>query len=71
MVVAVKQATGEKEIEFGTPNAIFRVPASYHSLAPETVGYEVSPDGQKFLVPVGAFGAPLQMLVNCQAGLKG
>ena len=62
-------ATG---IEFGPPAALFRLPTAYHSLAPVTVGYEVSPDGQKFLVPMRkAAGAPLQVVVNWQAGLKG
>ena len=69
MVVAVKQGTG---IEFGPPAALFRLPTAYHSLAPMTVGYEVSSDGQKFLVPIRkAAGAPLQVVVNWQARLKG
>ena len=59
-------------IEFGPPAALFRLPTAYHSLAPVTVGYEVSPDGQKFLVPMrNAVGALLQVIVNWQAGLKG
>jgi eukaryotic-like serine/threonine-protein kinase len=69
MVVAVKPGP---TIEFGPPAALFRLPTSYHSLAPVTVGYEVSSDGQKFLVPIRkAVGAPLQVVVNWQAGLKG
>jgi hypothetical protein len=45
---------------------------SFRSLAPATVGCEVSPDGQRFLVPIRkAAGAPLQVVVNWQAGLKG
>ena len=69
MAVAVKQGT---EIEFGPPTALFRLPTSYRSLAPVTPGYEVSSDGQRFLVPVRkAVGAPLQVVVNWQAGLKG
>jgi dipeptidyl aminopeptidase/acylaminoacyl peptidase len=68
MVVAVKHGTG---IEFGPPAALFRLPTSYRSLAPVTPGYEVSPDGQRFLVPIRkAVGAPLQVVVNWQAGLK-
>ena len=67
--VAVKQVA---EIEFGPPAALFRLPTSYRSLAPVTVGYEVSPDGQRFLVPIRkAVGAPLQVVINWQAGLKG
>jgi Tol biopolymer transport system component len=69
MAVAVTQGT---EIEFGTPAALFRLPTSYRSLAPVIGGYGVSPDGQRFLVPVRkAVGAPLQVVVNWQAGLKG
>jgi len=68
IAVAVKRGT---EIEFGPPAALFRLPTSYRSLAPVTVGYEVSPDGQRFLVPIRkAVGAPLQVVVNWQAGLK-
>jgi predicted Ser/Thr protein kinase len=68
MAVAVQQGT---EIEFGPPAALFHLPTSYRSLAPVTVGYEVSRDGQKFLVPVRkAVGAPLQVVVNWQAELK-
>ena len=68
MAVAVKPGA---EIEFGSPTALFRLPTSYRSLAPLTVGYEVSPDGQRFLVPVRkTAGAPLQVVVNWQAGLK-
>ena len=69
MAVTVKPGTG---IEFGIPAALFPLPTSYRSLAPATVGYEVSADGQRFLVPVRkAAGAPLQVVVNWQAGLKG
>src|SRR6185369_16188111 len=68
MVVAVKQGAG---IEFGPPAALFRLPTLYRSWAPVTIAYEVSPDGQKFLVPVRkAAGAPLQVVINWQAGLK-
>jgi Tol biopolymer transport system component len=69
MVVAVRPGTG---IEFGPPTALFRLPTLYHSLAPVTAPYEVSSDGQKFLVPIRKeAGAPLQVVVNWQAGLKG
>ena len=58
------------EIELGTPIALFRLPSSFRSLQPETVGYEVSPDGQRFLVPIRkGVGAPLQVVVNWQAEL--
>ena len=68
MAVAVKQGT---QIEFGPPAALFPLPTSYRSLAPVTVGYEVSSDGQRFLVPVRkSVSAPLQVVVNWQAALK-
>ena len=68
MTAAVRQGAG---IEFGAPEALFPLPTSYRSLAPITVGYDVSSDGQKFLVPVRkAAGAPLQVVVNWQAALK-
>jgi Tol biopolymer transport system component/predicted Ser/Thr protein kinase len=68
MAMAVPQAG----MEFGPPAALFRLPTSYRSLAPVTPGYEVSSDGQKFLVPIRkAVGAPLQVVVNWQARLKG
>ena len=58
--------------EFGPPTALFRMPTLYRTLAPATVPYEVSSDGQKFLVPIRKeAGAPLQVVVNWQAGLKG
>ncbi|MBZ5636277.1 MAG: hypothetical protein LAO55_24385 [Acidobacteriia bacterium] len=69
MAVAVKPGP---EIELGPPTALFRLPTSYRSLAPVTLGYEVSADGQRFLVPIRkTAGAPLQVVVNWQAGLKG
>jgi len=69
MVVSVKPKGG---IEFGPPTALFRMPTLYRTLAPATVPYEVSSDGQKFLVPIRKeAGAPLQVVVNWQAGLKG
>ena len=69
MAVAVKPGTG---MEFSPPTALFRMPTSYHSLAPVTIPYDVSSDGQRFLVPVRkAVGAPLQVVVNWHAGLKG
>ncbi len=67
-VVPVQQGAG---INFGFPVALFRLPTSYRSLAPSTVGYDVSNDGQRFLVPVRrAVGAPLQVVLNWQAGLR-
>jgi hypothetical protein len=66
--VAVKPGS---EIAFGPPAALFQLPTSYRSLGPVTVGYEVSPDGQRFLVPIRKSASPpLQVVVNWQAGLK-
>jgi Tol biopolymer transport system component len=68
MAVALKQGKGGG-IELGTPTALFRVPASTLGLG--NVGYEPSPDGQKFLVPIRKAGsAPLQVVVNWQSGLR-
>jgi hypothetical protein len=67
-MAAVKPGTGT---EFGPPAVLFRLPTSYRSLAPMTAGYEVTSDGQKFLLPIRkAAGAPLQAVVNWQGGLK-
>jgi tRNA A-37 threonylcarbamoyl transferase component Bud32 len=69
MAVSIEHGT---ETKFGHPAALFQLPTSYRSLTPVTVGYEVSGDGQRFLVPIRkAVGAPLQVVVNWQAGLKG
>jgi len=68
MAVTVTPGT---ETEFGPPAALFQLPTSYRTLAPIMLGFEVSPDGQQFLVPVRkAVGAPLQVVVNWQAGLN-
>jgi eukaryotic-like serine/threonine-protein kinase len=57
---------------FGPPAALFRLATSYRSLVPVAMSFEVSPDGQRFLVPVRrAVGAPLQVVVNWQTALKG
>jgi eukaryotic-like serine/threonine-protein kinase len=69
MAVSVKPEAG---MEAGPPAALFRLPGSYHSLAPVTAGFEVSSDGQKFLVPIRKDAGPsLQVVVNWQAELKG
>lgn len=68
VAVAVKPGN---PTEFGPPTNLFRLPTSYRSLAPVTRSYEISPDGQRILVPVRkAIGAPLQVVVNWQAGLR-
>jgi hypothetical protein len=68
MAVAVKPGA---EIEIGPPDTLFRLPA-VNSLVNEVwPGYEVSLDGQKFLVPFQkAASPPLQVVVNWQAELK-
>jgi eukaryotic-like serine/threonine-protein kinase len=69
MVVAVKPGI---ETGFAPPAALFRLPLTHPSLAPSPRPYEVSPDGRRFFaaIPKGA-SAPLQVVVNWQAGLKG
>jgi eukaryotic-like serine/threonine-protein kinase len=57
---------------FGPPAALFRLATSYRSLVPVAMSFEVSPHGDRFLVPVRkAVGAPLQVRVNWQTALKG
>jgi eukaryotic-like serine/threonine-protein kinase len=68
MAVAVQQGA---EIGFGPPTALFTLPPSSPSLASEGYGYDVNADGQKFLVLSGGAVAPLQVVVNWQAELKG
>ena len=68
MAAPVKPGT---EIEIGPPAALFQLPV-FHSRANEVwPGYEVSVDGQKFLVPIQKAASPsLQVVVNWQAELK-
>jgi Tol biopolymer transport system component/tRNA A-37 threonylcarbamoyl transferase component Bud32 len=67
MAVAVKPG---HEPEFGPPTALFRLSANRSSMG-SVGGYEVSHDGLKFVAAIrkGA-GAPLQVVVDWQAGLK-
>jgi dipeptidyl aminopeptidase/acylaminoacyl peptidase len=68
MAAAVKAGKG-RDIEFGPPAALFRVPSS--AFATGSAVYEVSPDGRKFLVPVRKTSSPpLQIVINWQQGLK-
>jgi hypothetical protein len=67
MAVTVQQRA---EIEFGSPTALFRLPTSSHSMSPDAEKYDVSPDGQRFLVLTRAANVPLHVVVNWQAGLK-
>jgi hypothetical protein len=67
MAVTVKPGPGT---DFGSPTALFRLPM-YVSAAGIVGGYDVSPDGQKFLAPIRKGASPLlQVVVNWQAGLK-
>jgi hypothetical protein len=67
MAVTVQQGT---EIGFSPPTALFSLPPSSPSPF-EGETFDVSADGQKFLVLIrDAAGAPLQVVVNWQAGLK-
>jgi Tol biopolymer transport system component len=53
---------------FGPPTPLFRLPLSSPSMSPNSDLYDVSPDGQRFLVPIReAAGVPLQVVVNWQA----
>jgi hypothetical protein len=57
------------DTEFGSPTALFQLP-TYPSAA-GIGGYDVSPDGQKFIAPIRkGTSVPLQVVVNWQAGLK-
>jgi hypothetical protein len=68
MAVAVKPGA---EIEIGSPGALFQLPPFSSRLNEIWPGYEVSLDGQKFLVPIRkAASPPLQVVVNWQAELK-
>ena len=68
MASAVRQAA---PIAFRPPLSLFRLPLSSPSMSPVFDQYDVSADGQRFLVPIReATGVPLQVVVNWQAGLK-
>ncbi len=69
--VPVKPAIhNESDIEVGTPRPLFRLPP-FNSMVPEAQPYDVSLDGQQFLVPIHkAANAPLQVVVNWQALLR-
>jgi predicted Ser/Thr protein kinase len=68
LAAAVKPGT---EIEIGPPGALFQLPTFTSRGNDAWPGYEVSLDGQKFLVPIRkAASSPLQVVVNWQAELK-
>jgi len=59
------------EIEIGPPGALFQLPTFSSRVNEVWPGYEVSLDGQRFLVPIQkAASPPLQVVVNWQAELK-
>jgi eukaryotic-like serine/threonine-protein kinase len=67
MAVPVKSAD---TLEFGTPVALFQPPVPD---APNSSGYEVSPDGQRFLfrtIPAGSKPSGITVLSHWQAAVK-
>jgi dipeptidyl aminopeptidase/acylaminoacyl peptidase/predicted Ser/Thr protein kinase len=66
--VPLKEATA---IEFGAPSILFSIPPSSTLLGAQTSGYDVSPDGQRFVVLTGGTARPpLEVVVNWQADLR-
>jgi len=68
-LMAVPVKTGAT-FEFGSPSALFEPPVPQ---GPDTPGYEVSPDGQRFLfrtVPAGERTAPITIVTIWLAALK-
>jgi eukaryotic-like serine/threonine-protein kinase len=64
----VKEGTA---LEFGAPAALFAIPPSSTLLGAQTSGYDVSPDGQRFVVLTGGTARPpLEVVVNWQADLR-
>ncbi len=61
--------TGEPE--FGPPSVLFKMPLSFRPMALSVSGFDVSPDGRKFLVLAGKpVSDPLHVILNWQATLK-
>jgi hypothetical protein len=57
--------------EFGSPIALFRMPTSFGLLATAQEVYDVSADGQDFILRTGETASPsLQVVVNWTDGLK-
>jgi Tol biopolymer transport system component len=69
MSVSVK---GGSVFHSGEPAALFRMPSPMYLLPTQSTGFDVFPDGQRFIVaitdPVDV--RPLTMIVNWQAGLS-
>jgi Tol biopolymer transport system component/predicted Ser/Thr protein kinase len=69
MAVAVRRGA---VIEFDPPTALFRLPQSFNPVSPDGGSFDVTANGQKFLVITGSVvSPPLQVVVNWQAGLNG
>jgi serine/threonine protein kinase/Tol biopolymer transport system component len=69
MSVVVRPASGS--LEFGTPSALFALPATFDSN--NTYPYDVMPDGQRFLALAPATNAedpPMTVIVNWRAELS-
>ena len=68
-LMAVPVKTGAT-FEFGSPSALFEPPVPQ---SPDSQGYEVSPDGLRFLfrtVPAGEKATPITIVTNWLASLK-
>jgi len=67
MAVAVPSATSS----WTAPVPLLQLPISSPPMATDWDRYDVSGDGQKFLVPIReSLGVPLQVVVNWQSELK-
>lgn len=69
--IRITEAGGQAAVQSDTPHELFPIPAT-----PANIGfpYDVSADGQRFLVEQPASAqqgpAPLTVVLNWQAGLK-
>jgi hypothetical protein len=59
-------------LEFGTPEALFTIPAEARAVLPHGFGFDVSADGSRFLVPVLRSREPASLVVvqNWESMLK-
>ena len=70
-VMSVVVLPASRSLEFGTPSALFALPATFDSN--NTYPYDVMPDGQRFLALAPAPDAeevPMTVIVNWQADLS-
>jgi Tol biopolymer transport system component len=59
------------EPEFTQPKALFKMPLTFRPMALSVSGFDVNPDGSKFLILAGKLVSdPLHVILNWQAGLK-